>query len=178
MSKNEIEKIWNDEVDLPYKDKVEKLQSYFVSMANGKVEKPDFIESIETEDNCGKVVYPSWTEYKHIATDDLYVREINCPKDKIIFSVIHKKPNPLFLLSGKILISSEDGIKELTAPTYILTEPGIKRIILVLEDVKAVTVHPNITKTKDLDKIDNELFACNWNEFDEDASKDIWQVIK
>ena len=93
----------------------------------------------------------------------------------MLFSVIHKQANPLFLLNGKILISTEDGSEELTGPSYILTEPGVKRVILVLEDIKVVTVHPNPTGTRDLEKIEQQLFACDWIEYDKEKSEDTWQ---
>ena len=89
-----------------------------------------------------------------------------CPKDTICFSVIHKKSNVLFLLSGKIAISCEDGIKELTGPTYVITEPGTKRIILGLEDVVAVTVHPNPDGIEDLEEIEKQLYALTWEDFE------------
>ena len=165
MYKNELEKIWDNEVGLPYKEKVEKLQDYFLSVSNNKVDKPDFIEKVEFNENGNKVLHPSWVKYKHRFTEGLYIREMYCPQGTVCFSVIHKKANPLFLLSGSIAISSEDGIKELIGPTYILTEPGTKRVILVLEDVEVVTVHPNPDGTDDLDKIEDQIFACNWEEY-------------
>jgi hypothetical protein len=166
MSKNELEKIWDNEVGLPYREKVDRLQDHFLSISNNEVEKPDFIEKVEFNENGNKVLHPSWVKYKHRFTKDLYIREMYCPKDRICFSVIHKKSNPLFLLSGKLAISSEDGVKELIGPTYVLTEPGTKRVILVLEDIKVVTVHPNPDGINNLDKIEKQLFACNWEDFE------------
>tara|TARA_R100000995_G_C3460528_1_gene112889 strand:- start:532 stop:1059 length:528 start_codon:yes stop_codon:yes gene_type:complete len=174
MSKNELQKIWKNEIGLPYREKVEKLQDYFFAIAKNEVEKPDFIENVEVKDKDKKTLYPSWTKYKHYFSDGLYVREISCPKDKMLFSVIHKAANPLFLLSGKILISTEDGSEELTGPMYLLTEPGVKRVILVLEDIKVVTVHPNPTGTRNLEEIESQLFACEWEEYDMEISKDTW----
>ena len=167
MSKNELEKIWNNEVSVSYREKVDNVQNYFLGISNGDVEKPDFIEKVEFNDNGNEVLHPSWVKYKHRFTKDLYIREMDCIKNTMCVSVIHKKSNPLFLLSGSIAISSEDGVKELIGPTYVLTEPGTKRVILVLEDIKVVTVHPNPDGLDDLDKIENQLFACSWNEFDE-----------
>ena len=166
MDKNELQRIWDSEIDLPYREKVDKLQNYFLAVSNNKVEKPDFIEKVEFNDNGNKVLHPSFVEYKHRFTKELYIREMYCPKNSICFSVIHKKSNVLFLLSGKIAISSENGIEELTGPTYVLTEPGIKRVILGLEDVVVVTVHPNPDNIKDLEKIEKQLYACTWEEFE------------
>ena len=166
MSKNELQRMWDSEIDLPYKDKVEKLQNYFLSVHNDEVGKPDFIEKVEFNDNGNKVLYPSFVKYKHHFTKDLYIREMCCPKDTICFSVIHKKSNPLFLLSGKIIISLEDGLKELVGPTYVLTEPGVKRVILGLEDVVVVTVHPNPDGINNLEEIEEQLYACTWKDFE------------
>ena len=46
MSENELQKLWDNEVVLPYKEKVDKLQDYFLSIYNNEIEKPDFIEKL------------------------------------------------------------------------------------------------------------------------------------
>ena len=113
MSKNELEHMWGLNIDLPYKDKVEELQKIFASQAQ-----------VQVEHNNGGVVYPTFTKYNHYFSDGLYIREMSSVKNSMFFTVIHNTANPLFLMTGKVAFSSEEGIEELVAPTFILTKPG------------------------------------------------------
>ena len=99
MSKNELQKIWELSEDLPYREKVEELQCMVLDS-----------EDTGVEHNDGKVVYPTFTKYNHYFSDGLYVREMFCKKNALIFTVIHNTANPLFLLKGKVAFSSEDGV--------------------------------------------------------------------
>ena len=177
MSKNELEKILDNVPGLSYEDKVECLQEHFIAMGDGKVETPNFIRNIECNDSGNKVVYPTWTKYKHYFSDGLYVREAFFPKDTLIFSVIHKKANSLFLLSGHIVVSSRDGVEEFVGPTYILTEPGVKRVVLHLEDSFLVAVHPNPDGISNLEELEKQLFLCNLKEYDI-SKESVWKQYK
>ena len=168
MSKNELEKLWDLPSELPYREKVEELQKFFEKNGDG-------IEVCKESDN---VLYPSWTKYNHYFSDGLYVREMFCPKGYMAFTVIHKTANPLFMMKGTMWVSSEDGIQELVAPTFVFTKPGTKRICYFSEDTVCVTVHPNPEGISDLNKIEKMIFARNWEEYDEDLEQNIWQMLK
>jgi len=169
MSKNELQKIWDCDVDLPYKEKVEKLQNMFLGATDVEVD-------INNDGN--NVVYPKATKYNHYFSDGLYVREMFCVKDYFCFTVIHNTANPLFLMKGKVAFSSEDGVEELTAPTFILTKPGTKRICYWLEDSVIVTVHPNPDGLTDLKEIEKKMFSCNWEQYDDSLKQDVWQMFE
>mgnify|MGYP003141411426 CR=1 FL=1 len=168
MSKNELQKIWDCGVDLPYKDKVELLQQALI----------ENIEDVETNEKGKKVLYPSWTKYNHYFSDGLYVREMFCPKNYLCFTVIHNTANPLFMMKGTMWVTSEEGVEELVAPTFIFTKPGTKRICYFAEDTVCVTVHPNPDGLTDLDEIEKKMFSCDWNEYDETLKKDVWSMVK
>ena len=167
MSMNELQKIWELSEDLPYREKVEELQHL---ISNN--------EDVGFEHNNGKVVYPTFTKYNHYFSDGLYVREMFCEKNALIFSVIHNTANPLFLMKGKVAFSGDDGVEELTAPTFILTKPGTKRVCYWLEDSIIVTVHPNPDGLTDLDEIEKKMFSCNWEEYDENLKQDVWVLME
>ena len=120
MSKNELQKLWDFGVDLPYREKVERLQEIVIEAAG---------DEVDINNNGQNVVYPKATKYNHYFSDGLYVREMFCEKDYLCFTVIHNTANPLFLMKGKVAFSSEDGVEELTAPTFILTKPGLTNSI-------------------------------------------------
>jgi len=167
MSKNELEKIWDLPSELPYRERVEELQCALKELVG---DKGDF------KDDCKSVVYPSATRYNHYFSGGLYIREMFCEKGYFCFTVIHKTANPLFLLKGKVAFSSDEGVETLTAPTFILTKPGAKRICYWLEDSIIVTVHPNPSGLTDLNEIEKEMFACDWEEYDKDPKEDTWEL--
>ena len=169
MSKNELAKIWDCDIDLPYKEKVEKLQQLLID---------NFADKIDATDDGKTVVYPSQTKYNHYFSDGLYVREMFCEKDYLGFTIIHNTANPLFLMKGKVAFSSEDGVEELTAPTFILTKPGTKRICYWIEDSVIVTVHPNPDGLTDLDEVEKKMFSSTWDQYDENIKKDVWQMME
>jgi hypothetical protein len=169
MSKNELEKIWDCGVDLPYREKVERLQSIITENFKDKVDLPE---------EGRRVVYPSSTKYNHYFSDGLYIREMFCEKGYLCFSVIHNTANPLFVMKGSVLISSEDGVKELTAPTFVLTKPGTKRVLYFTEDSVLVNVHPNPDGLTDLEEIEKKMYCSEWEQYDDDLKQDVWQMLE
>ena len=84
-------------------------------------------------------------------------------------------------MTGKVAFSSEDGVEELVAPTFILTKPGTKRICYWIEDSVLVTVHPNPKGLTDLDEIEKEMFSTTWEEYekrDESMKQDTWILLE
>ena len=174
MSKNELQKLWEsqslDIEHLSYREKVEVFQEVFTEALRDK---------IDINNNGNSVVYPNETKYNHYFSRGLYIREMFCEKGYFCFTVIHNTANPLFLMKGKVAFSSEDGVDELTAPTFILTKPGTKRICYWLEDSVIVTVHPNPDGLTDLDEIEKKMFSCNWNQYNKnDVKQDVWEMME
>ena len=107
MSKNELKKILDNTVALSYKDKVQEIEDYFVSIADGK----DIVAG-----NGSELIYPDMWEYKHSFADGVYIREMKMKKGQIGFSAIHKHSYGFFLLSGVLASSKEDGEEKFIAP--------------------------------------------------------------
>ena len=173
MSKNELEKIWNLPTNLSYNEKIEKLQQMFVGANLGE----EGIE-VETNEKGKKVLYPSFTKYKHYFSNGLYVREVFCQKNSFAFTVIHNAANPLFIMKGVVYSTTEGGVEKLSAPTFVLTESGTKRMLWFQEDTIAISVHPNPDGLTDLDEIDKKMFSCDWQEYDGSVKKDTWQTME
>jgi len=102
---------------------------------------------------------------KHSFADGCYIREIFNPKGELLITKIHKVSHPFFLLRGDMTILMEDGIKRIKAPHYGITPAGTKRIIYCHEDCMFVTVHA--TKLTDIDKIEAEVIAKDFDELDQ-----------
>ena len=102
---------------------------------------------------------------KHTYGDGLYIREIFMPKGEIVISKIHKVAHPFFLIKGKMSVLSEDGERYLEAPYYCITPAGTKRMLFTHTNSIVVTVHR--TFETDLDKIEKEIIAQNFDEIKE-----------
>ena len=163
MSKNELEKLWQNDVVLSYRDKMDHIRDFLLEKADG-----ENIIGTGTE-----VEYaPGLWEYKHSFAEDMYVREMRMKKGQICMSVIHKRSYPLFLLTGKLAITTETGIEEFIAPVYFVSpEGGTQRIAYAIEDCIIVTVHQNPMNTKELKELEKYLYAFTWEEYDEFVNK-------
>lgn len=101
---------------------------------------------------------------KHSFADGMYVREIFVPKNYLVVTKIHKHSHPCFVLKGKCIVLSEEGVKIITAPFSMITPAGTKRVVYVLEDTIWATVHK--TYETDLDEIEKEVIASSFDEID------------
>ena len=158
MSKNELEKIFDNTLAISYKEKVKEIEDYLISIADG-----------ENIIGTGKeIIYPEglW-EYKHSFAEGIYIREMRMKKGQLGFSAIHKHSYGFFLLSGILASSKEDGVEEFIGPCYIISPQGAKRIVYAIEDCVITTVHANPTNTEDLDELAEINIAFTWEEYNE-----------
>ena len=158
MSKNELQKIFDNTPAKSYKEAVEIIQNYLVSIADGE----------NIIGNGKEITYAEnlW-EYKHSFADGIYIREMRMRKGQIGFSAIHKHSYGFFLLSGLLASSKEEGVEEFIAPCYIISPQGAKRIVYAIEDCTIVTVHANPTNTQDLNELAKINVVFNWDEYNE-----------
>ena len=161
MSKNELQEIFNNIPTKSYKEKVEELQEYFISIADG--------ENIVGDNK--ELVYPDFWKYKHSFADGIYIREMGMKKGQLGFSAIHKHSYGFFLLSGVLESSKEDGVEIFEAPCYVVSPRGSKRIVHAVEDCIITTVHANPTNTQDLKELENINVVFTWEEYEEYIKK-------
>ena len=158
MSKNELQKIFDNTPAKSYKDKVKQIEDYFTNVADGE----DIVAG-----NGIELLYPAMWVYKHSFADGIYVREMRMKKGQLGFSAIHKHSYVFFLLSGILASSKEEGVEEFIAPCYIISPQGAKRIVYAVEDCVITTVNANPTNTRDLKEIEKINVAFNWEEYEE-----------
>lgn len=102
---------------------------------------------------------------KHSFSDGMYVREIFLPKGHILTGKIHKHSHPNFLMSGEVIVVTENGGREhLKGPLAMISEPGTKRAIVALEDTVWITVHLNLDNGKNLEKIEDYVIAKTYDD--------------
>jgi len=102
---------------------------------------------------------------KHTFSDGIYVREMFIPKGMMLVGKIIKQTHHIFLMSGKIAIITEDGEKIMEGPCSVVAKGGTKRVGYALTDVVWINVHPNSTDTQDLTKLEEEVIAEDYDEY-------------
>ena len=97
----------------------------------------------------------------HRFTDGMYIREIRVPAGMMFTSRTHKTQHPFVISSGAAEIINERGVRFLVrAPFTGITEPGTRRIFLVVEEMVLTTFH--VTEEKDPDAwVEKNTFAEN-----------------
>jgi len=101
---------------------------------------------------------------KHTFGEGFYLREIFVPAGMVVITKIHKFEHPVFIMRGECLVYSEEGVKRIKAPHYMITPAGTKRVVYVMKDTSWITVHQ--TKETDLVKIEEEIIAKTFEEVD------------
>jgi hypothetical protein len=111
---------------------------------------------------------------KHSFSDGIYVREIFIPANTILTGKIHKHDHPNFLLKGKVVVATEfGGVEELDAPLSMISKAGTKRVVQTITDTVWVTIHHNPTNTQDLEKLERDIIAKDYQEYDSFRTKRI-----
>ena len=169
MSKNELQKIFDNTPAKSYKEKITHIEQYLISIAdevNEELGEKEGIVFSKPGDET-RLVYPNMWEYKHSFGDGVYVREMKMKKGQLGFSAIHKHSYAFFLLSGILASSKEEGVEEFIGPCYIISPQGAKRIVYAIEDCVIVTIHANPTNTQDLKELEKSNVVFNWEEYEE-----------
>ena len=154
MSKNKVTK--------NSREKILALEKSLINISDG----------VNVEGDGNKIVRDgNIAPIKHTFADGVYVRQMDMKKDTVVVGAIHKHLHVWFLLVGDVTIATEDTTEDYIAPCYIVSTPGVKRVIYSNEDSIFVNVHKNPTNTKDLDKLEKEIVALNYKEYEEYINK-------
>ena len=104
---------------------------------------------------------------KHTFADGIYVRQMSMRKGSCVVGAIHKHLHVWFLLKGNIAVATEDDIEEYIAPCYVVATPGTKRVIYANEESIFVNIHKNPTNTEDIEQLEKDIVAKNFEEYEE-----------
>ena len=95
---------------------------------------------------------------RHFFAPGLYAREMTIPKGVTAVGAVHKTKHLTTISKGRILMMTDDGVMEITAPYTAISQAGIKRAAYALEDTVMTCYHP--TDETDLDKLAVQLTDC------------------
>ena len=103
--------------------------------------------------------------------DGVYVRQMSMKKDTFVIGKIHKHLHVWFLLTGNILVITEDSEEEYVSPCYVIAKPGTKRVIYCNEDCVFVNIHKNPDELRDIKQLEKQYCSDTWEEYEEYINK-------
>lgn len=93
-------------------------------------------------------------EPTHFFAPGMYLRELTVPAGMLLVGKIHKHTHFLVVTKGRAEVISEFG-RTIVEPGHIsVSQAGVKRVVLALEDTQFITVHLNLSDTQDLEVIE------------------------
>ena len=104
---------------------------------------------------------------RHFFMDGVYVREMTMYKDTVVIGAIHKHLHMCFLLTGKITVVNEEETVDHIAPCFIVSTPGIKRVLYAHEDSIWYNTHKNPSNTEDVEKKKKNIVAISYKEYEQ-----------
>tara|TARA_R110001583_G_scaffold12670_5_gene56020 strand:- start:2225 stop:2722 length:498 start_codon:yes stop_codon:yes gene_type:complete len=148
------------ELAVDFKSAVTELEYNLKSIANGDT----IVAGTE-----GKPIVSDSTlvPIRHFFMDGVYVREMTMYKDTVVIGAIHKHLHMCFLLTGKITVTNEEGTIDHIAPCFIVSTPGIKRVLYAHEDSIWYNTHKNPSNTEDVGELEKDIVAISYKEYEE-----------
>lgn len=139
-------------VNQEFIDKITKLERLMLESDNPMLEK--FADGTSE-------IFP----LTHSFSEGIYVREMFLPADSFMIGKIHKFDHTIFLLKGKVLVSTEEGVVGLTAPCYLQCPSGTKRAVYILEDTLWINVHANPSNTQDIKTLEDSYVCSSYGDY-------------
>lgn len=101
---------------------------------------------------------------EHFFAPHLYARQMTIPAGSLIIGKIHKHAHINTVSKGKIKVFSEFGTKIVEAPCTFISEPGIKRVGVAMEETVWTTYHPS--EKTDPQEAEADIVCNTFEEFD------------
>ena len=121
------------------------------------------IEKIQALESAMRKMPQEEIPVKHYFSEGVYAREIFIKKGTVLTGHIHKYSQLNILSKGEISVSTEEGIKRISAPFTIVSPAGTKRVAYAHEDCIWTTIHG--THETDVEKIESHFIAKDQNEY-------------
>jgi hypothetical protein len=160
MTDNSLEKVLKGEISKDFRSTVTGLENTLKQVADGER------IIVGSKDNPIVRDHPA-VPIRHFFMDGVYVREMTMFKDTAVIGAIHKTEHMCFLLSGHLTVANEDETVDYVAPCYIVSTPGVKRVLYANEDSVWYNTHKNPSNTRDVSQLESELVALSYEEYNE-----------
>jgi hypothetical protein len=92
-----------------------------------------------------------------------YAREMFIPKGTLIIGKIHRHQHLNIISKGKVSVATEFGNQYMEAPCTFISEVGLKRAVVALEDTIWTTIHLTSKNSEDdLAEVEDEVIAPSY----------------
>jgi quercetin dioxygenase-like cupin family protein len=98
----------------------------------------------------------------HRFLDGIYIREVFMKKGLVVVGKIHKQEHVAIISKGKARVLTEDGLITIQAPYTFKSPPGVRRALVIEEDMVWTTVHRS--DETELERLEDQLIAKNFAE--------------
>ena len=96
---------------------------------------------------------------RHHFAHGLYAREITIPAGCVLTGKVHAEEHLNIVSKGRIVVWTEDGMKDVRAPFTMVSRPGTKRVGLAVEETVWTTIHANPQDDTDLTVLEAKLIV-------------------
>ncbi len=96
---------------------------------------------------------------QHLFEPGVYIREMLIPAETLFIGRPHTFGHRCELVSGKILLITEDAKTHLAAPAELWSKPGYMMCLYAKTEVIGRTYHPNPAERRDTDAMQEEIFG-------------------
>jgi hypothetical protein len=92
---------------------------------------------------------------RHYFAPGMAAREMTIPAGVVVTGAVHRHEHLCTVSKGRIIVSTDKGMRELAAPCTIVSKPGAKRVGYAIEETVWTTYHA--TNTTDIDALIEEI---------------------
>jgi len=110
---------------------------------------------------------------EHFFAPGVYCRQTTMPAGSVVIGHEHRTEHLNMVLKGRAVVLVDGVRHEIRAPYVVTSQPGTRKIALVLEDLVWLTVHP--TEERDLEKLE-EMLIVKSSSFLEHAKREAAQL--
>jgi hypothetical protein len=102
---------------------------------------PDMLERVQAlQAEISK--FPQYEpQTKHTFHGGMYCREVFRDAGVLVVGKVHKKEHFYLVVHGTVAITTDDGVRQVTGPTLICSNPGTKRAVYAITDALCMTFH-------------------------------------
>lgn len=95
---------------------------------------------------------PQTTHYFHAG---MYCREVWRDAGACVIGAVHKKEHFYLIVSGTVVVTTDDGREVITGPRLLRCKPGTQRAVLSLTPARCMTFH--VTQATTVEAAEREL---------------------
>lgn len=113
------------------------------------------IERVEAELLKSETFDPVECPLRHAFTPGIYVRTITMPAGAYIIGHEHRTEHPNIVHRGKALVSMNGEGRLVEGPCMFTSGPGVRKCLIILEEMEWSTVHANPDDERDIEKLED-----------------------